>query len=186
MLEMFEGGGLQSTYNSHVKRIIVGLIVIVALGLAGKKLLAPKSFGVYGHYRADAIEEAATVEIRHGTNASCLSCHAFEAQIHLSGKHSTISCEFCHGPYADHAKDGKKIGTLPVKTGEEIKTLCLRCHNRAIQARPGDVIKTVIMPAHLEEQKVKTTHLCNQCHHVHAPLRYINHAKRIVGMQEAS
>jgi len=34
MLEMFEGGGLQSTYNSHVKRIIVGLIVIVALGLA--------------------------------------------------------------------------------------------------------------------------------------------------------
>jgi len=184
MRDVIEGGDLQSTYNSHVKRIVVGLIVFVVLGFAGKKLLAPKSFGVYGHYRADAIEEAAAVDIRHGTNASCLSCHAFEAKIHLSGQHRTISCEFCHGTYADHAKDGKKIGTLPVKQNEEINTLCLRCHNRAIQARPEEVIKTIIMPAHLEDQKVKTTHFCNQCHHVHAPLRYINRAKRIVGIQE--
>lgn len=164
----------------------MGLIVIVVLGFATKKLLTPHSFGIYGHYRADAIDEAAAIEMRHGTNASCLSCHRFEAQIHLSGKHSTISCEFCHGPYADHVKDGKKIGTLPVKKEREINTLCLRCHNRAIEARPGEVIKTVVMPIHLEEQKVKTTHLCNQCHHVHAPLRYINRAKRILGIQEAS
>ncbi len=182
MNHLVEGGGLQSSYNSHVKRIIVGLIVVVALGIAAKKLLIPKSFGIYGHYRADAIEEAATVEMRHGTNASCLSCHRFEAQIHLRGKHSTISCEFCHGPLADHVKDGKKIGTLPVKKEKEISTLCLRCHNRAIQARSDEVIKTVIMPAHLEEQKVKVTHQCNQCHHVHAPLQYINRAKRILGI----
>lgn len=177
---------MQSTYNSHVKRIVLGLVVFAVIGLLGKMLLTPKSFGTYGHYRADTIEEEARVEIRHGTNASCFSCHKHEADIHLKGRHKTISCEFCHGPYADHIMDGKKVGTLPVKRGEEIRVLCLRCHNKAIQARPEEVIKTVVMPEHLESQKVKVTHICNQCHNQHAPLQYITRAKEIVGMQEKS
>jgi hypothetical protein len=177
---------VQSTYNSHVKRIVLGLVVFAVMGLLGKMLLTPKSFGTYGHYRADAIEEEARVEIRHGTNASCFACHQHEAGIHLKGRHETISCEFCHGPYADHIQDGKKVGTLPVKRGEEITVLCLRCHNKAIQARPEEVIKTVVMPEHLESQNVKVTHICNQCHNQHAPLQYINRAKEIVGMQEKS
>ena len=177
---------MQSTYNSHVKRIVLGLVVFAVIGLLGKMLLTPKSFGTYGHYRADTIEEEAHLKIRHGTNASCFSCHQHEADIHLKGRHKTISCEFCHGPYADHIKDGKKVGTLPVKRGEEIRVLCLRCHNKAIQARPEEVIKTVVMPEHLESQKVKVTHICNQCHNQHAPLKYINRAKEIVGMQEKS
>jgi len=177
---------VRSTYNSHVKRIVLGLAVFAVIGLLGKMLLTPKSFGTYGHYRADTIAEEAQVEIRHGTNASCFSCHQHEADIHLKGRHKTISCEFCHGTYADHIKDGKKVGTLPVKRGEEIKVLCLRCHNKAIQARPEEVIKTVVMPEHLESQKVKVTHICNQCHNQHAPLQYINRAKEIVGMQEKS
>ena len=177
---------MQSTYNSHVKRIVLGLVVFAVFGLLGKMLLTPKSFGTYGHYRADTIEEEAQVEIRYWTNASCFSCHQHEADIHLKGRHKTISCEFCHGPYADHIKDGKKVGTLPVKRGEEIRVLCLRCHNKAIQARPEEVIKTVVMPEHLESQKVKVTHICNQCHNQHAPLQYINRAKEIVGMQEKS
>lgn len=177
---------MQSTYNSHVKRIVLGLVVFAVIGLLGKMLLTPKSFGTYGHYRADTIEEEAQVEIRYWTNASCFSCHQHEADIHLKGRHKTISCEFCHGPYADHIKDGKKVGMLPVKRGEEIRVLCLRCHNKAIQARPEEVIKTVVMPEHLESQKVKVTHICNQCHNQHAPLQYINRAKEIVGMQEKS
>jgi len=44
----------------------------------------------------------------------------------------------------------------------------------------------VVMPERLESQQVKITHLCNQCHNVHAPLKYINRAKEIVGMQEKS
>ncbi len=175
---------MKSTYYSHVLRIVLGLVVFAVVGLVGKNLLTPKSFGKYGHYRADAIEEEANLEIRHWTNASCLSCHQHEANIHLNGLHKTISCEFCHGAYGDHIKDGKKVGTLPVKRDEEIRVLCLRCHNRAIKARSEEVIKTVVMPEHLESQKVKLTHICNQCHHQHAPLKYINRAKKIVGMQE--
>ncbi len=175
---------MRSTYSSHVKRVVVGLVVAAALGFVGSRLLIPDSFGVYGHYRADAITEEADKEIRHWTNASCMDCHKHEAGIHLTGKHGTISCEFCHGPYADHVKDGKKIGTLPVRRGEDVRVLCLRCHNRAIQARPGEVIKTVTLPDHLEKMKVKTTHSCQQCHQQHAPLQYINRAKDMLGIQE--
>jgi len=177
---------VQSSYYSHVIRIVLGIVILAVLGFIGKTVLTPKSFGTYGYYRADAIEEEANIDIRHWTNAPCFSCHAYEANIHLNGTHETISCEFCHGPYADHVKNGKKTGSLPVKKGEEIKTLCLRCHNKAIQARPEEVIKTVAMPEHLKDQKVKLTHTCNQCHHVHAPLKYINRAEQIIGMQGES
>ena len=173
---------MESNTYSHVVLIVLGLLFFAVSGFVGTKILTPESFGIYGHYRADAILEEANREIRHWTNRPCFSCHPYEAKIHLNGNHKTISCEFCHGPYADHVKGDKKIGTLPVKKGEDIKVLCLRCHNRTIQARPREVIKTVIMPEHLESRNVKLTHICNQCHHVHAPLKYINRAKKMLGM----
>jgi len=176
---------VQSSYYSHVVRIAFGLFVFAFLGFIAKKVLIPKSFGIYGYYRADAIHEEANREIRHWTNTPCFSCHAYEANIHLKGSHKTISCEFCHGPYADHVKGNKKFRTLPVKKGKDIRVLCLRCHNREIQARPKAVIKTVTLPAHLEKQNVKLTHICNQCHHVHAPLKYINRAKEIFDRRKA-
>lgn len=174
------------SYRMRLTVIVVGIVVMTAGGLLVKKLLLPESWGVYGHYRADAIAESAAEPIRHGTNASCFSCHPYEAGIHKKGLHKTISCEFCHGTYADHVEGGKKSMALPVKRNEEITTLCLRCHNSQIKARAVAVIKTVGMPDHLEKQKVKTTHTCNQCHHVHAPMKYINRARQITGMKEAS
>ncbi len=171
-------------YGVRLIIVAASIVVMVGFGLLVKQFLIPKSFGKLGHYRADAIIEEASIPIRHGTNVSCYSCHPYEAKVHKAGLHNTISCEFCHGPYADHVKDNKKIGTLPVKTDKEITTLCLRCHNTEIKARPEQVIKTVAMPDHLESQKVKLTHNCNQCHHVHAPLRYILRAKQITGLTE--
>ncbi len=164
--------------------VCISIIVMAGIGFLFKNLLTPDSFGVYGYYRADAIKEAVEVPIRHGTNDSCFKCHAFEAKIHKAGLHKTISCEFCHGTYADHVTDGKKTGTLPVKTGDQITSLCLRCHNTEIKARSEKVIKTVAIPDHLRDQHVKLTHNCSQCHNVHAPLKYINRAKQITGLME--
>ena len=172
------------SYRMRLMLICIGIAVMVVVGFLVKSLLVPESFGVYGPFRADAINEAAQVPIRHGTNDSCFKCHPYEARIHKAGLHKTISCEFCHGTYADHVTDGKKTGTLPVKTGEAISTLCLRCHNTEIMARSEEVIKTVALPDHLKHQQVKLTHTCNQCHHVHAPLKYINRAKQITGLME--
>lgn len=172
------------SYRLRLLMILVSIIVLAGGGLLFKHLLLPDSFGRYGPYRADAIVEAALVPIRHGTNVSCFKCHPYEAKIHRTGRHKTISCEFCHGTYADHIADEKKIGTLPVKKEKQITTLCLRCHNTEIKARQEEVIKTVAMPNHLRDQEVKITHDCNQCHHVHAPLKYILEAKQITGLME--
>jgi len=173
------------SYRKRLLIVLSGIVVLSGGGLLLKRILLPDSFGVYGPYRADAIAEAAMVSIRHGTNASCFKCHSYEAKIHKKGRHHTISCEFCHGTYADHVANDKKTGTLPVKKEKEITTLCLRCHNTEIKARSEEVIKTVAMPNHLKDQNVKITHDCNQCHHVHAPLKYINRAKKITGLMEA-
>ena len=181
---------MQQEYKSksytHVFRIILILIVVGVVGVAVRAMVLPKSFGEFGHYRGDAIEDEINRPIRNGTNASCLVCHPYIREMHLEGVHHTVSCEFCHGPAADHVKDGKVIANLPKKEGKEIKTLCLRCHNQIIRARPKESIKMVSMPQHLEEKHVRIDHNCNQCHNVHAPLMWVNQAKAIVGAGEDS
>ncbi|MEA2115947.1 MAG: hypothetical protein U9P36_11285 [Thermodesulfobacteriota bacterium] len=176
----------KSKSYSHVFKIILVLIAVVGGGVAVRAMVMPKTFGDFGHYRGSAIEDEMNRPIRNGTNASCLVCHPYIRQMHLEGVHNTVSCEFCHGPMADHVKDGKVIADLPKKQGEEIKNLCLRCHNQIIRARPKESIKMISMPQHLEEKHVRIDHNCNQCHNVHAPLMWVNQAKAIVGAGEDS
>lgn len=168
--------------RAHIVRIVTVLIGALAAGLIVRAFFLPESFGIYGHYRPAAVEEEMARPLRHMTNESCLACHPFIKKIHLDGVHKTVSCEFCHGPYADHVTDNKKTGTLPVKRGEEIKELCLRCHNKIIRARPKESIKMVAMPEHLEKKKVRTDHVCNQCHHVHSPLKWVLEAREMMGL----
>ncbi|MDH3348493.1 MAG: cytochrome c3 family protein [Desulfobulbaceae bacterium] len=169
-------------HNTHVKWVVGFLTMAAILGLIVKKVLVPEGFGTYGHYRAGAILDEFNRETRHMTNDSCLSCHPFIKEMHLEGIHRTVSCEFCHGPYGDHIRNGKKVATLPVKKGEEITALCLRCHNQIIRARPKESIKMITMPDHLENKKVQTDHNCDQCHNVHAPLMYVKQAREMMHM----
>ena len=172
----------KSRYNTHLIKVILVLIVMVVGVVAAQALFIPKDFGEYGHYRTSAIEDEMNRVVRNQTNESCLKCHPFIKKIHLSGVHKTVSCEFCHGPNADHAVDEKKIADMPVKRGEDIKALCLRCHNKIIRARPEESIKMIAMPQHLEEKRVQTNHICNQCHHVHDPMKWVIEAKKAHGL----
>ena len=175
---------MQSSHNAHVKRLVLFFVIAAVLGLVVKMIATPRSFGKYGHYRGDAVMDEREREVRHMTNDSCLDCHPYIKEMHLGGIHKTVSCEFCHGPYADHVKDGKKIAALPVKHDEEIKALCLRCHNQIIRARPKESIKMISMPQHLEDQHVRPDHVCDQCHNVHAPMMYVKAAREIIGLQQ--
>lgn len=172
----------KSSYYAHLIKVIL-VLILLGIGVVGAQaLFVPKDFGKYGHYRASAVEDEMNRPVRNQTNDSCLECHPHIKKIHLGGVHKTVSCEFCHGPNADHAKDGKKIAEMPVKRGEDIKTLCLRCHNKIIRARPEESIKMVAMPLHLEEKKVQVTHVCDQCHHVHDPMKWVIEAKKMHGL----
>jgi len=176
---------VQDNHNTHVIRVVVFLTVAAILGFIAKKIFVPEGFGTYGHYRSGAVLDEINRETRHMTNESCLTCHPFIKEVHLAGVHSTVSCEFCHGPYGDHIRDGKKIGDLPVKKGSEIKELCLRCHNQIIRARPKESIKMITMPDHLEQKKVRTDHNCDQCHNVHAPLMYVKQAREMMRLSSS-
>lgn len=173
-----------SRYNSHLIKLIIALILFGVGGFYAKKHLTPASMGQYGHYRGDDIEDQKNVPLMLGTNDSCFQCHKPVRTVHKKGVHKTVSCEVCHGSYGSHIADGKKVGTLPVRRGEEITQLCLRCHNQIIQARPRESIRMVGLPEHLEQKKVKLTHTCDQCHMVHDPLMWINQAKDMMGITE--
>ncbi len=177
-----QSSGYRAKHNAHVIRVIVILVALGVVGGVARALLLPPSFGKYGHYRPGAIREEMNREIRNKTNDSCLGCHPYIKKIHLAGVHKTVSCEVCHSAYADHVQDGKVIAKMPVRRGEEIRTLCLRCHNRIIRARPKEAIKMIAMPDHLQEKGVRTDHVCNQCHHVHAPLKWIQEAREAMGL----
>ena len=174
----------RSKYNTHLIRIVIILVALAVVGLGVRAMMLPKDFGKYGHYRPGAIEDEMNREVRNGTNDSCLACHPYIKEMHFSGVHKTVSCEFCHGPVADHIQDDKVIAKLPKKQGEEITTLCLRCHNQIIRARPKESIKMVAIPKHLEDKKVRLDHTCDQCHNVHAPLMWVKRAKAMMGVVE--
>jgi len=173
----------KSSYFAHVLKLAVILVVAGGLAIFARGIFLPETMGQYGHYRGDDLQDQRNVAVRSHTNESCYKCHRPIRLIHKAGVHKTVSCEFCHGPYADHIKDGKLIGKLPVKKGMEIKALCLRCHNKIIRARPEESIKMIAMPQHLEEKKVQIDHNCNQCHMVHDPFLWVRASYEMMGME---
>ncbi len=173
----------KSKYNTHLIRLIIAVVVFGVAAFVARMIFTPESMGEYGHYRGADIEDQRNIPVRFGTNDSCFQCHKPIRKIHKKGVHKTVSCEICHGPYGDHIADNKKVGTLPVLKGQDITNLCLRCHNKVIQARPRTSIQMVAMPEHLEKQKVRIDHSCDQCHMVHDPLLWINEAKEMFGIK---
>jgi len=169
---------------SHIFKIVVVLALVIGGAVVARGMFLPKDFGKHGLFRPQALVDEMNRPIRNWTNESCLQCHPYIKKAHLKGVHKTVSCEVCHGPYAAHIENDKVIGEMPVKRGEEIRKLCLRCHNKIIRARPKESIKTVAMPDHLKEKKVRTDHICNQCHMVHSPLLWVEQARAMMGLSK--
>jgi len=158
-------------------RLILVFVGIIALVLIGRAILVPDSWGEYGYYRGGYIAEEASRDLVYGTNASCIECHEEVNELKAHGTHKRLSCEICHGPVVDHAKDGKKIGDMPVKKGKEQIGLCLTCHKKVV-GRPAK-FPMIEYPGHLNDEDVRETHTCDQCHTVHAPLENINYVKKM-------
>lgn len=177
--------------SKYLQRIVGILIVVVIIAIIGGYLFKPKDFGNHGSlfykfYRLSAIDDEARRPIKFLTNSSCKKCHNVEYSMQVSSVHKTVSCEFCHGSGSSHVDfNGKIIGHLERKKGKELVKQCLRCHNGKVLARKRNkFIKTIIMPDHLKEQKVKLTHSCDQCHVVHAPLKNIKQLNKFFARED--
>jgi hypothetical protein len=131
---------------------LVGIVVFVIV----RTLLIPEGFGVYGHYRAGALEDNKKVKLVHAGRAACADCHSDQPEALKASRHATVGCEACHGPLAAHAEDPSKL--TPKRP--DPKTLCLVCHMANV-AKPAG-FKQILLQDHPEG-------VCNECHDPHSP-----------------
>lgn len=143
--------------KEHLVRMagIFAVGVVVFLGL--QALFVPKSFGLYGHYRAAAITEVAAKPMTYAGRAACGECHQPVLDVQKAGKHASVSCEACHGALLGHAR--KPASEKPPAL--DTKKLCPVCHAKNT-ARP-----TWFKQVNVQEHS--SGEACNSCHQPHAP-----------------
>lgn len=143
--------------SGHLIRPALVLVAGLGVFMVIRAAVVPKSFGKYGHYRADALGMIAARPISYAGRAQCELCHDDEAKAHAAGKHANVGCETCHGPQAKHADDPEaNKPKLP-----DVALLCRRCHEK-------DAAKPKSFPQ-VETASHSGGMLCNTCHQPHNP-----------------
>ena len=158
MGDLFRHGG-------HLIRVAGLFLAGVLVFLALQVLLVPEGFGVYGHYRAGALEENRARPVAFAGRAACVECHADAADAAKGGRHEAIRCEACHGPLAGHAGDPTEKKALR----PDSRVLCARCHAANV-ARPAR-FPQVEVADHMGGEA------CTTCHVAHNPGRMKEEAK---------
>jgi len=130
-----------------------GLLFFVVI----RSFFVPSSFGLYGHYRADAIKDVAALQVVHAGHEACEGCHSDVADLKNKGKHAHVNCEACHGPQGQHANDPMSVKPpLP-----DPAKLCVTCHE-ANAAKPRS-FPQIVAKDHAGDVA------CNTCHVPHNP-----------------
>lgn len=143
--------------KEHLVRMAGIFAVGIVLFLALQAAFIPKSFGLYGHYRAGAITDEAKKPRVYAGRASCARCHAPQVEAKSANKHAGLGCEACHGPLIEHAANPARM--KPAKL--DAKSLCPVCHEMNA-ARPK-WFKQVKSVEHSSGEA------CDTCHQPHAP-----------------
>lgn len=149
-------GGQSSNY-AHLFRMAVLFLAGIVLFLVGRSWFVPADFGVYGHYRAGALEEAKARTVAFAGQAACVECHGDIGDLRKTARHAAVSCEACHGPLAAHAR-----GDEPLKPAhpDGVKT-CVGCHLKSRSKPPA--FPQIEVADHAGDNR------CIECHNPHAP-----------------
>src|ERR1035437_5397573 len=122
-----------------------------------RHFLIPPSFGLYGHYRADSVDEIRAKKIKYAGSEACIDCHEDIYNLKAKSYHKGVSCEVCHGPAAAHIDDPS--GVKPEIPHE--RSQCTICHNYN-PARPTG-FPQIIASQH------NPGFFCTHCHQPHNP-----------------
>jgi ribosomal protein L37AE/L43A len=141
----------------HLFRLAAVFLVGLVVFLVVRNVLVPRSFGRYGHYRADAIAEIAALPINYAGHHVCEDCHSDVHDVKSKGVHKGVACESCHGPLAAHANDPASVTPQKLDT----MMLCPRCHTANI-AKPKN-FPQVDVADHSNGAA------CITCHQPHSP-----------------
>jgi hypothetical protein len=130
-------------HKEHLFRMAVLFLGGTLLFIILRAVMVPRDFGVYGHFRAGALDDNRAVPLQYAGRAACADCHPDVVEARVGGKHEGIGCEACHGALAAHAESRmEEKPTLP-----DTRTTCLQCHQKKrVSARRG----SQIVPANLQ------------------------------------
>ncbi|MCK4921588.1 MAG: hypothetical protein KAS71_11115 [Bacteroidales bacterium] len=141
----------------QLKRLFPLFAIFIIIFLIIRHLLIPDTFGLYGHYRGDALKDNANIELVYASKEACIECHSDIREMLEMDEHSDISCLSCHGPGLEHVENPETANIE--KPGS--REFCGRCH--AINpARSTNMIIQVDIKEHHAEKKD-----CIDCHNPH-------------------
>lgn len=141
----------------QIKRLLVAFAVLGVLFVVARFLLVPQSFGKYGHYRADSLDEIKKIEPKYVGRDECAACHPEIAQKKSTSSHAGVVCQTCHGPASKHIEDPMAVKPDKPKGRE----FCAMCHAENA-ARPKDMPQVDV-----ESHNVGME--CVLCHDPHSP-----------------
>lgn len=144
-------------HYQHVLRALGLLAAGLAVFLIVRRALVPSDFGVYGFYRAGALDEIAARPPAFAGHETCEACHTPVFELRQTARHKNLNCEACHGPSAKHAENPLEI-TPKTLDG---RTLCLTCHTK-LPGKPA-FLPQIVAADHAGDAE------CTACHQPHAP-----------------
>jgi hypothetical protein len=169
--------------KSHIFVIFSVIVILAIIGLLIGRLLQPKSFGEYGHYRWNAVEEIQKQEIINQKSNTCEECHKSIFNLHEKDAHYNVPCIDCHGAANLHVAfyKGDSTGLITKEKAYLEKDYklegCLYCH-RKLKARPSD-FPQIDQQEHYKFLNVtdpKTK--CIECHSPHEPIFLLTDIKQ--------
>jgi hypothetical protein len=149
-------GGLFG-HKEHLVRVAGLFLCGVLVFLVLQALLVPKGFGVYGHFRAGALDDNRARALAFAGQAACVECHSDVADAKKAGRHAGVHCEACHGALARHAADP----TEQKAEKPDSRVLCVRCHQMNV-ARPASFPQ-------IDAAEHAGGEACTSCHAAHNP-----------------
>jgi cytochrome c553 len=160
----------------HIVRLLLLIATFAVVAIGARFYFVDKSFGVYGHYRADAVAEiAADTPIYQGA-AYCQKCHREPFAQWSTGIHKVVNCETCHGAAGKHpnikppAASGSgtqyliaaaRYDQFALSVPSDTVKLCTLCHEK-MPGRPA-AQPQIDVDAHAGGQA------CIVCHNPHSP-----------------
>lgn len=152
----------------HIRRLIAILVIFALLFVGGKIIFHPKSFGVYGHYRAASVEDIAAPQPVYLNSDSFSTAYPKEYETWSTGIHKVVKCQVCHSPAgksmspASFATDAAHASSTALPVPSESRKLCVKCHEK-IAGRP-EFMPQIEVSSHAGERQ------CTACHNPHSPL----------------
>jgi uncharacterized CHY-type Zn-finger protein len=149
---------MKPDFRDYEHLVRLGAIALFALLMfvVVRAALVPDTFGLYGHYRAAAVDEIRSRAIVYAPRDSCADCHTDIVELRAKSLHNAISCQACHGPLAKHAASGEEAPQKP-----DAKALCAWCH--AANTGKPKWYPTVDVKDHAGDES------CVSCHQPHNP-----------------